>query len=172
MNWQDYFEKGYIKGRYKNIEELNIFDNFEFQHADTVNDHEIPFIAIQILKEIGTELLETVVRNLYDNVTLGRVSMWYGVDNKAKNWHNDLYDREVMGGDEPHYDACILLYLDNNNEDVGNSIQFRNKIDEFIEYPDKGDFVVINQSLQFEHKATHIPNTARRLLCFDYNIEK
>lgn len=159
MSLSDFFIKGYAKGHYDNENELSFFDSFEFPHAEVVD--ELPISAENKLKEIGKFLEQEFVKKLFENAKLNRVSMWQGVDSKSNVWHNDYYHNP---------NSNILLYLDKNNKDVGNAIEFRNTDEEYLEYPDRGNFIMMNPSKQFEHKATHTPNTQRRLLCFDFNI--
>lgn len=171
MIYEDFFTKGYVKGFYDNEESLKFFDQFEFQDARLI-DRRPPAHCKDQLIEIANYFKDIHIGKVFVNVKLNIVSMWQSVDDLSSEWHNDRFYKKT--GDntwEGHrFNSNILLYLDENDEKIGNSIEITNGIEEFIEYPTRGEFVWINQSREcIKHKATHKQGT-RRLLSFEYLI--
>lgn len=170
MIFEDFFIKGYAKGMYDNESALSFFDSFVFQDAELV-DRRPPPGSEKALNDIATFMKENYINQIFDDVTIKQVSMWQSVDGPSSDWHNDRYYKKIDENTwEGHrFNSNILIYLDKNSKEIGNSIEFKNQNEEFIEYPSRGDFVWINQSQGFQHRATH-KQGSRRVLSFEYYI--
>ncbi len=100
------------------------------------------------------------VYSLYKNFEVVYYSIWDGVDLGSTEWHND----SVEG-----FDFNVLYYLDNTNEKIGGSIEFRWSEGEELIYPSSGDLVFINQNGKFYHKASR-SKSQRRVASIEYKI--
>jgi hypothetical protein len=158
--YNDFFINGFVSGTIA-MDAAFIFNGFEFPSCD--NDDPTPVInqsAKKLLDIIHNYIAQTYVSKLFTHFSIGENSMWSGVDGMSADWHND--GREG-------FNSNFLIYLD-NGEAYGNKIEVKNSAEEFVIFPKKNQFVWLNQSSGFLHKATHVSGP-RRVLSFEFNIQ-
>mgnify|MGYP000706872679 CR=1 FL=1 len=160
LDLNDFFIKGYIHGKF--FESIDEFYNFDFPNCEDPNIGETdstPKEAASSLGYLQEQIAQKLIYKIFPDFEHRNYGMWEGVDEGSATWHNDWEDGKNMN-------TNVLVYLDNAGEH-NNSIQVRNKNDEFIILPKAGDFVWLNQSKGFQHKASH-NDGRRRVLSFEY----
>ena len=169
MTTQDldsFFINGFYLGHIQSIECLNV-DLYNFAdcnnvYNDTATDPYRPELDTNlkaILQETNTFLIENYISKVFSNYEFIEYYAWEGVDPGSSVWHND----KIEG-----FNSNILVYLDDSLN--SNTIEIKNNIEEFKIYHKKGDFVWLNQSTRFLHRATH-KQGRRRVLSFQYKIQ-
>lgn len=164
LDFTDFYVKGFIHKKFCGSDALDVFDKFKFPNSNSP-DAQLIYEpeSIQHLKNIENIVLEKIVRRYFSNIQLKSSGMWSSVDEGSQKWHNDYED-----GDS--FNSNILIYLDDNNLENGNSLAVRNYSEEFLLRPKRGELVWLNQMKCFQHKATHKSGN-RRLLSFEFLIE-
>lgn len=161
LDYSNFFLKGYVHGKFNHdVEHFLKYDFADCTDENIGEDDSIPNDArhdLEVLhKIVGEEKIGEMFGNKYK---LTQCGMWEGVDEGSSIWHNDQFDGKTLN-------TNLLVYLDDNAEFL-NNIQVRNGVEEYVIFPQKGDYVWLNQSLQFEHKAIH-GGGRRRVLSFEY----
>jgi hypothetical protein len=153
--------KGYAIFSNPNLIDLSLFKiiNVEIEEdlpdvTDTLEKH--------LLQQFVDYVSEQYVSKVYDNFEIRCVNVWDGVDLGSMCWHNDLVE---------NFDFNVLYYYDNTSIDVGGQIEFKYPGGEDIVYPQAGNLIFINQSLQFQHKANR-STAPRRVASIEYKIIK
>jgi hypothetical protein len=149
-----FFVNGFYHGHIDFIEDID-FNKYTFIDCNEearLLDKQLEPVILQVKQH----LISNFVSKIFDKYTVVDEYAWSGVDSYSKNWHNDLAEG---------FDSNILVYLDDSHE--VNTIEVKSPSEQFKIYPKKGDFVWINQSEHFLHKATHI-NGTRRVLSFEF----
>lgn len=166
MDNYSFFANGYLHGHLSEVSNYN-FDQFTFVDCfnyDKESDKS-PIVDIRakdILMEIYRLLEDRYIKQMFDRYQLLEMSMWQGVDDLSRTWHNDYIKGKT-------FNSNILVYLDEGNEINGNFIEVKNQIEEFKIYHKAGDFVWLNQKENFRHKATH-NSGQRRLISYELMI--
>lgn len=155
---------GYYKGTVSDLTDydISIFNRFSISHCASYECDTIDPAATVELKNLQLIFAERLIKKLFDEFDSVDVGMWEGVDEGTSDWHNDWQD-----GD--NFSSNVLIYLDDNNKENGNSIQVRSHENEIILYPKRGEFIWLNQKSCFEHKATYASGV-RRVLSLEYMI--
>ena len=166
MDSYSFFANGYLHGH---IPEVNGYDFSQFTFVDCFKHAKVldlkPVIderARSVLKEIYKLIEERYIKRMFDLYELLEMSMWEGVDELSRAWHNDYIKGKT-------FNSNILVYLDEGNEENGNFIEVKNQEEEFKVYHKVGDFVWLNQKDIFMHKATHTTGK-RRLISYELMI--
>ena len=162
-NYSDFFTKGFVTGQFKeNIEE---FYDFDFPNCEDPNIGEeagVPEKAEASLGYLQEYIAKELIGQIFPVFEYRNFGMWEGVDEGSSTWHNDWEDGKNMN-------TNVLVYLDDTAQ-YSNSIQVRNKNEEYVILPKNGHFVWLNQSKGFEHKASH-NGGRRRVLSFEYFVD-
>jgi hypothetical protein len=148
---------GYIYGNVPIVKNIN-FDQYNFDDCN-YDDCALDNKLTPILLKVNQYLIDNYVNFLFLKYEVLNMNAWCGVDDLSANWHNDLAEG---------FNSNILVYLDCSLNK--NSIEISNGFSEIKIYPNKGDFVWLNQSKKFLHRATHIEGN-RRVLSFEFNIK-
>ena len=158
----NFFVNGFIHGKL-DFDAVEMFKEFEFIdcNSDRADNFTLEPDAIVCLDAIHGYFARKLISPMCQVYEFGRNGMWFGVDSGSAEWHNDFMD-----GDP--FTSNILIYLEDGSQ-YDNSIQFKNKFDEFKVVPKPNEFVWINQNKKFMHKATH-NSGPRRLLSFEFYI--
>lgn len=166
MDSYSFFSNGYLHGH---IPEVNSYDFSQFEFVDCFKHAKVldlkPVIderAHNVLTEIYQLIEDRYIRHMFDRYELLEMSMWEGVDELSRTWHNDYIKGKT-------FNSNILVYLDEGNEENGNFIEVKNQEEEFKIYHKAGDFVWLNQKHIFRHKATHTSGQ-RRLISYELMI--
>jgi hypothetical protein len=152
---------GYYYDECPNID-FSFFEDKEFKDCTLKEPQFLNYEIKQRLKQYQKKLSEIYISEFFDNFEYRDCGMWKGVDEGSSKWHNDYLD-----GD--NFNSNILVYLDDNNEKNGNSIEVRGPGFSHKIYPQKNQLIWLNQKRIFQHKATH-SGGERRLLSFEYFI--
>lgn len=155
-----FFKDGFYTGEV----DLNVqlFDDVKFPSIDyDAKDLILPDTCKQEIKKVQ-EQLEEVISETYPKFELTEeVGLWNGVTKDNNEFHNDF-----VAGDK--FNSNILVYLDEGNDDNENYIEILG-VDKCRVFCRPGQFVWLNQSPQFEHRANNGRGN-RRLLHFAYYI--
>ena len=155
-----FFKDGFYTGEV----DLNVqlFDDVKFPSIDyDAKDLILPDICKQEITNVQ-EQLEEVISETYPKFELTEeVGLWNGVTKDNNEFHNDF-----VAGDK--FNSNILVYLDEGNDDNENYIEIKGE-DKCRIFCNPGQFVWLNQSPQFEHRANNGRGN-RRLLHFAYYI--
>lgn len=164
LNFNDFFTKGFVTGKFNhNIKEFYDYDFPNCNNPDLVGETDgVPDEAKKSLKFLQDKISTELISMIFPELKLKNTAMWEGVDKYSSQWHNDSQDGKNMN-------TNVLVYLDDTTEH-SNSIQVRDKNLEYVVLPKAGDFVWLNQSKGFEHKASH-NGGRRRVLSFEYFVE-
>jgi hypothetical protein len=159
-NYDDFFLKGYVHGKFSL--DVKHFEDYNYPDANNPNADSRPKEARSDLTELHLLIGQEYINKIFGrDYILKESGMWEGVDNGSHVWHND-----AKNGKE--FNTNFLIYMDEN--EIGlNSIGVRNKNDEHVIFPMKYDFMWLNQSSAFEHKASH-NGGRRRVLSFEYKV--
>lgn len=114
------------------------------------------------LKKIQEFFADRYISSIFTNYELKDCGMWEGVDDGSSKWHNDYLDGDT-------FNSNILVYLDDNTIENGNSIEVRGPGFTHKLYPKANQLIWLNQKRIFEHRATH-SSGRRRILSFEYFI--
>lgn len=143
--------------------DFSLFKDKEFADCNYVTDEVLDEKNLAELKSLQRLFADKYLSKLFINFETRDCGMWEGVDPGSAIWHNDYLD-----GD--NFNSNILVYLDDNTEENGNSIEVRGPGFSHKLYPKEGNLLWLNQRKIFQHKATH--NTGRRrVLSFEYFIK-
>lgn len=154
-----FFLDGFYHGELPDDVDINLFEYFDFNDCNK-EDTWYPPMCRAHLEQLHTWFADNVVGKVFDHYILKECNMWFGVDEPSSDWHND---------NQGEFNSNILVYMDNDMRYNGNNIKVRNELEEHTIWPKRGDFVWLNQSKQFEHKATH-KSGVRRVLSFEFLI--
>jgi hypothetical protein len=157
--YNDFFTNGFVTGQIE-MDAAFLFKKFEFPSCD--NDDPTPDInpsAKNLLDILHKHIAQKYVSALFADFSIGENAMWSGVDSMSTDWHND--GREG-------FNSNFLVYLD-DGEAYGNKIEVKAVTEQFTIFPKKNQFVWLNQSGGFLHKATHVSGP-RRVLSFEFDI--
>lgn len=160
QNLDSFFVNGFYLGNIEHIQKIN-FDQYNFLHCNKVEGNIRPELDNElksIINETRVFLVDNYISKVFKNYEVLECYAWEGVDPGSSRWHNDKREG---------FNSNIILYLDDS---FGcNTIEVKNNSQEFKVFPKKGDFVWLNQSTKFLHKATHIYGR-RRVFSFEFNI--
>ena len=164
-----FFNNGFCKindpSMFKYLHDIDSWEwkNWKGQGLQLIKRNEIVEDAIQ-----KTQILlgEIYVKRLDENYKFGdECEIVNGMDDATLSWHND----NIEG-----YNLCILLYLDDMDEEIGGMTRFRNIQTQEITgefYPKKYDISFMNHCTRFEHIVTPmLLPMDRRVALFNYNI--
>jgi len=162
LNYNNFFQYGYILDENCKIN-FSKFKSMNFKNCNEVNeDFWLDKNYLQELKKIQSILSVEYISKIFNKFEMKECGMWEGVDEGSSKWHNDYLD-----GDK--FNSNILVYLDDNTEKNGNSIEVRGPNFSHILYPKENQLIWLNQKKIFQHKATH-KTGRRRVLSFEYFI--
>jgi len=163
-NITDFFIFGYFLDETPNID-ITEFKTMHFQNCNTVaDDFKLDQDTQCKLERIHAYLAEHYVSQVFSKFDLRECNMWDGVDPKSSIWHNDYFSNSA-------FNSNILIYLDDNTEDNGNSIEVRSNESYVKLHPKENQLLWLNQQHTFQHKATHATGR-RRLLSFEFFIDE
>jgi len=164
----DFFVKGYYSDQFC-MDVVSLFEGHEFPTCvseDKERDLKEEMVYAPESQELLDKITEVVaekyikqVSNEFEFITNG---MWSGVDYKSSLWHSDY--EEV----KRPLNTNFLIYLD-DGDPYGNTIDFSNGFEEFSISHKPNQFVWVNQTHAFKHKATH-KGGERRMLTFEFFI--
>lgn len=171
MIYDNFFSKGFCvvndPAVFKYLKEIDSWEwkNWKDQGLQLIKRN--PEIE-EAIKKTQIVLGEIYVKHLDPNYKFGDdCEIVNGMDDATLSWHND----NIEG-----FNLCILLYLDDMDEDTGGMTRFRD-IDtkeltgEF--YPKKYDVSFMNHCLRFEHVVTPMKmGVPRRVALFNYIVDK
>jgi hypothetical protein len=159
-NVYSFYVNGFIHGNIEQIKTINPDDFYFDDCVKTKNKTKtIDKNIMPVLKNTCQYLIDNYVSILFHDYEVLEKYCWSGVDDYSKHWHNDSKE---------NFNSNILVYLDDSLEK--NSIEIKNGSNEiFTVYFKAGDFVWLNQNLQFSHRANHIVSN-RRVLSYHFNI--
>ena len=164
-NLTDFFVKGYVTGEF--FEDVRSYRECYFPDCNDPNiGEDIQFVDTTTdadLDRLHRLVGEKIVGQIFANYKLQGKGMWEGVDQGSCVWHNDFVDGMNMN-------TNILVYIDDTSTH-DNSIEFKNHNEHYKVLPRENDFVWINQSTHFFHRATH-NSGRRRVLSFEFYINE
>jgi|TARA_A200000159_G_C7275321_1_gene319123 hypothetical protein len=153
---------------------VQIFDDVKFPSIDyNPEDLKLPDNCKQEIKKVQ-EQLEEVISETYPKFELTEEpGLWNGVTKENNEFHNDF-----VAGDK--FNSNILVYLDEGNDMNENYIEIAGEdildkdgipygVSKCRIFCRPGQFVWLNQSPQFEHRANNGSGN-RRLIHFAYYI--
>ena len=119
------------------------------------------------LEETGNDIFNKYMSVVFNYNDLVYTSLWKGVDDDAKLWHNDYCEGS---------DLAFLLYFHDLNEETGGGLQITNIQTNQIEtvWPKKYDVVMFEQHQNWRHRViplTKIP-LDRTVMNFGFHTEK
>ena len=164
-NLDSFFLEGYYKAKVSDFTDFDIsfFDQFKIAHCASHECDILDPAAVAELKKLQQFFADNLIKLLFDEFEVVDIGMWEGVDDGTSDWHNDWQD-----GD--NFSSNILIYLDDNTEENGNSLKVRSHgTNEQTLYPKRGEFIWLNQKSCFEHKAT-FTSGIRRVLSLEYLV--
>lgn len=162
MNEENLFNfilNGHVKGTIPFIKDIN-FDSYSFHDCNYESGEEsiVDTNLWPIIYKCRDFLIDNYVSQIFSNFELKNMSAWKNVDGGSSVWHNDQKEK---------LNSNILVYLDDSYNKNTIEIKTPSKVHKI--YPQKGNFVWLNQSLNFQHKATHLEGE-RRLISFEFDI--
>ncbi len=160
-NINDFLIRGYVKGNLLGLQEVSYFDQYHFVDCldeNISNDSAIPpKKLIPLFENYASQFEEHLILKLFPIFKRLDFGMWQGVDLESRQWHNDFLYGES-------FNSNILVYLEEHSQ---TALEIKNGVEE-IQIPVKaGDFIWINQSSNFQHRARQ-ESGARRILSFEY----
>lgn len=159
---ESFFLYGYYLDEYSDID-FSYFKELEFKDCNiSIEEQFVDEKHLNELQTLQSLLGKKYIEKVFTNYQLRSYGMWDGVDEGSSRWHNDFLD-----GDS--FNSNILVYLDDNNEKNGNSIEVRGPQFSHKLYPKNGQLLWLNQKKIFQHRATHTSGR-RRILSFEYFI--
>lgn len=162
LDFNNFFSYGYVIDREPNVD-FSIFKKMNFKNCNEVEENFwLDENYLEELKKLQVFFSEKYVSKIFSTFELKDCGMWEGVDEGSSKWHNDYLD-----GDK--FNSNMLVYLDDNTPENGNSIEVRGPNFSHILYPKENELIWLNQKKIFEHKATH-KSGRRRVLSFEYFI--
>lgn len=162
-NIENFLSIGYFLDETPNID-LSDFYGIDIKNCNSINEKFwIGENYEKKLEEISIHLSKKYIEKIFKNYKRLECGLWEGVDEGSSKWHNDWID-----GDG--FNSNILIYLDDNTTENGNSVEIRGLDFHHVLYPKSGQLLWLNQKPIFEHKATHTSGQ-RRLLSFEFLIE-
>lgn len=163
LNLTDFFTKGFVTDKF--FKDISHFKQYEFVYCESPclgnEEHIFDSRCTNLLHELHCLIADNYVSAIFSNYQLLSYGMWEGVDSNSTTWHNDQKDKKM--------NSNFLIYLD-DTEEHDNSIEFKNNNIEYKVLPKENDFVWINQSKKFLHRATHNQGR-RRVLSFEFLID-
>lgn len=155
----NFLMNGHVKGTIPFIKDIDT-DSFSFHDCNYESDEEsiVDANLLPIIHKCKDFLIENYVSQIFDNFELKNMSAWKNVDEYSSVWHNDQKE---------NFNSNILVYLDDSYNK--NTIEIKTHTQVHKIYPKKGTFVWLNQSLKFQHRATHVEGN-RRLISFEFDI--
>lgn len=119
------------------------------------------------LEETGEDIFKKYMSSVFSYNDLIYTSLWKGLDDDAKEWHNDYREGS---------DLAFLMYFHDLNEETGGGLQITNTKTNNIEtvWPKKYDIVMFEQRLNWKHRViplTKIPSD-RTVMNFGFHTEK
>ena len=166
LNLNSFFLNGYVTGKF--FEDISAYQECYFPNCNDPNiGEDIQFVDTTTsadLDRLHKLVGEKIVSKIFEKYKLQGKGMWEGVDQGSSVWHNDFIDGKNMN-------TNILVYIDSTKEQ-DNSIEIKDTtIDTYNKLlPEQNDFVWLNQSLNFRHKATH-NGGRRRVLSFEFLVD-
>jgi hypothetical protein len=161
MQLTDFFVKGYYSDILSN-DIATEFGNYKFVNCQEHSSMHITNVMQKKLDDLHLYLAETYVSKVFSSYKLLNNGMWDNVDSGSSTWHNDFSDGDALNSN-------ILVYIDDNRL-YNNFIMITNGQEEFKIQPEPNQFVWLNQSSCFQHKAIH-NSGPRRLLSFEFFID-
>ena len=157
-----YFINGYYKGKVEF--DYKAFDSIDFPEIDyDSNDVKLNEYQQRTLSHIQGQLENKIVETFENYELTEQPGLWKGVTKANNEFHNDF-----VYGDK--FNSNILVYLDKGTEENDNYIEVKESTSKPHRiYPDVGDFVWLNQSTGFYHRANN-GEGIRRVIHFAYYI--
>jgi hypothetical protein len=122
---------------------------------------------VAALEETGEIIYDKYLSLVFKKNDLIYTSLWKGVDDDAKVWHNDYCEGA---------DLAFLLYFHDLDENTGGALQLKNKETGEIKtiWPKKYDVVIFDQHLKWEHRVIPLINVPsdRTVMNFGFQTEK
>lgn len=166
MSWTEEQKESFFKKGFAIFEETQLCD-FIGDHFDLPNRQErlrdnfakdlTPEIAAR-MHTASMFLREKYVSHLFPDNEFKKFGLWEGVDMDSTQWHNDFFEG---------MNCFFLLYFNDMCEETGGSIEFRWPGGEETHYPKRGMCVLLNQQIDFFHRATKA-TIDRYLASFDF----
>ena len=154
---------GYLHNRFSKVDKLKNFYNYTFTNCNApglVGETATPKEAQKELEDLHKFVGKDIIKPLFPNYNLKECAMWDGVDKPSTIWHNDNVNNNGY--------TNLLIYLDDCYKN-NNSIEIKNKYREHKIKPLPGEYVWLNQSKEFQHRATHTIGK-RRVLSFEFEV--
>ena len=160
-NYQDFFTKGFVHGNILSHKDISKFEKFHFidcRQEDIPNNSSLPpKELIPLFNDYASKFESKLISKLFTNFKRLDFGMWQGVDLESMDWHNDnLYGES--------FNSNILIYLEDHTE---TALEVKSQSAEIKIPVRSGDFIWINQSLNFQHRARQ-ESGKRRILSFEY----
>jgi hypothetical protein len=119
------------------------------------------------LEETGNDIFKKYMSVVFNRNNLTYASLWKGVDDDAKLWHNDYCEGS---------DLAFLLYFHDLNEETGGGLQIIDtETDHIITvWPKKYDIVMFEQHTKWRHRVTPLTKVPsdRTVMNFGFHTEK
>lgn len=159
MDLNNFFLEGFVKDKIDY--DISQFDDWPFLEDKSRDWAGTADQQVELAK-LASHVSHEIVGMVFDDRRLLRSGLWQGVDAESQVWHNDWRD-----GDE--FNSNFLIYLDDNDISRGNYIGVRGQDFEYCLEPRRGEFVWLNQSEMFEHRASN-QQGLRRIIVFEFYI--
>jgi hypothetical protein len=161
-NLTNFFLKGHVTGFFRDVSYLREFNFVHCEHPSLGQEEHISDPRCRdMLRDIQAEIVDRFISKIFHNYELVSYGMWEGVDKDSQVWHNDQFQKRM--------NSNFLIYLD-DTFNYDNSIEFKNHSEHYKVLPRENDFVWINQSKHFFHRASH-NSGRRRVLSFEFFID-
>ena len=156
----DFYENGFqVFDGIKYTKDLNI-DEIVWEYEGGINNDYHPANNKEYINSYLLTVHYQIFNDIVPNATIRKRRLWKGVNLDATNWHNDYREGP---------NCFFLLYYSNMDENTNGAVYFRNKLEEWKLYPQKGMLVAVNCLNNFEHKA-EIPNSKRVVASFYFDL--
>jgi hypothetical protein len=145
-----------------NIIEFKTDDISEYCHlAQETED------LVDALEDTAQKIYDKYLSLVFRKNQLIYTSLWKGVDDDAKVWHNDYCEGA---------DLAFLLYFHDLTEETGGALQLKNSETGYIKtiWPKKYDVVLFDQHLKWEHRVIPLITVPsdRTVMNFGFQTEK
>lgn len=122
---------------------------------------------IDALEYTGDQIYNKYLSLVFKKNDLIYTSLWKGVDDDAKVWHNDYCEGA---------DLAFLLYFHDLTEETGGALQLKNNETGIIKtvWPKKYDIILFEQHLKWEHRVLplKVVPSDRTVMNFGFHTEK
>lgn len=160
---KSFFEKGFVIFEEPELVEL-IGDDFELlNRQERLRDNFKKDMTSELNQRFNTAteyIRFKYMASLFDDFEFVKYGCWEGVDTDNTYWHNDFFEG---------MNCFFLLYCQDQAPETGGSISFQWPGGEETIYPKRGTLAMLNQRLDFYHKAEK-SKIERRICAFDFHV--